>query len=65
MVTQFPNIVFDNRHGATDIEIIRLQELFARIAEAPPSHNPRRPHRLTFFALLIVTEGRGRHQIDW
>lgn len=63
MVTQFPNIVFDNRHGATDIEIIRLQELFARIAEAP-SHNPRKPHRLTFFALLIVTEGRGRHQID-
>ncbi|MGB5436910.1 MAG: helix-turn-helix transcriptional regulator [Maribacter sp.] len=40
-----------------------LTELFARIPTIE-DHNPTRPHRISFFALLIVTEGTGSHQID-
>ena len=27
-------------------------------------HDPSRPHRVSFFALLIVTQGKGNHQVD-
>lgn len=27
-------------------------------------HNPSQPHRVSFFALLIVTQGKGSHQVD-
>jgi len=42
---------------------LRISELLSRVVEQP-DHDPRAPHRLTFFALLIVTEGAGNHQID-
>lgn len=62
-MNNIPTISFKSSEGATDIEFLHLSELFSRIINSP-NHNPRRPHRLTFFALLIVTEGSGVHQID-
>jgi len=59
----YPNIAFKSSEGATDIECIPLAELFSRIKK-DPNHNPHQPHRISFFALLIVTEGKGTHQID-
>lgn len=58
-----PNISFQSAEGATKIEFLKLSELFSRIQE-DPNHDPKRPHRLDFFALLIVTEGTGTHQVD-
>ncbi|MAU16129.1 MAG: AraC family transcriptional regulator [Muricauda sp.] len=58
-----PNIQFNSTEGATDIEFLSLSELFSRI-DGDLEHDPRQLHRITFFALLIVTEGSGEHQID-
>ena len=58
-----PSISFDSSVGASDIEILRLAEVFSRI-EKNPNHNPMKPHRISFFALLIVTEGEGKHEVD-
>ncbi|MCL5246633.1 AraC family ligand binding domain-containing protein [Cellulophaga sp. 20_2_10] len=58
-----PNISFKSSEGATEIEFLPLAELFTRIAK-DPNHNPKEPHRIDFFALLIVTEGTGIHQVD-
>ncbi|WP_417602815.1 AraC family transcriptional regulator [Owenweeksia hongkongensis] len=60
---EIPNIAFKSQDGSSDIEFLPLKELFARIIESP-DHNPRKPHRLHFFAVLIVTEGKGTHQVD-
>ncbi|WP_179316910.1 helix-turn-helix domain-containing protein [Winogradskyella undariae] len=60
---RIPNIAFKSSEGATGIEFIRLAELFSRIKK-DPNHNPHQPHRISFFALLIVTEGQGEHQVD-
>lgn len=58
-----PNISFKSSEGATEIEFLPLAELFTRIAK-DPNHNPKEPHRIGFFALLVVTEGEGIHQVD-
>ncbi|PZX53109.1 AraC-like DNA-binding protein [Algoriphagus ratkowskyi] len=62
-MNSIPNISFKSTEGSTDIEFLSLAELFSRIEENP-SHNPHLPHRISFFALLIVTEGKGVHQVD-
>ncbi len=62
-LNNIPNISFKSCDGATDIEFLRLSELFSQI-EKHPSHDPKKPHRITFFALLIVTKGNGVHQVD-
>lgn len=58
-----PDISFKSAEGATDIEFLHLAELFSRI-ENDPNHNPKLPHRISFFALLVVTDGAGLHHVD-
>lgn len=58
-----PNISFSSSEGAADIEFLRLAELFEK-NKKNLSHNPLQPHRISFFALLIVTSGEGEHQVD-
>jgi len=58
-----PNISFQSTENIKDFEILNLTKLFARIPHIL-DHNPTQPHRIFFFALLIVTEGTGSHQID-
>ncbi|UXP32842.1 helix-turn-helix transcriptional regulator [Reichenbachiella agarivorans] len=62
-MNNIPNISFDSSEKTTDIEFLRISELFERVEENP-NHDPLKPHRITFFALLIVTEGEGMHQVD-
>ncbi len=62
-MNNIPNISFKSSDGNTEIEFLRLDELFLRI-QKDPNHNPKQPHRISFFALLIVTEGTGIHQVD-
>lgn len=58
-----PNISFQSAENSNDFEFLNLSNLFARIFTGL-DHNPTLPHRITFFALLIVTKGSGTHQID-
>lgn len=58
-----PNIAFAGNEKMHDFELLNLTELFARIPKIE-NHNPTKPHRISFFALLIVTGGKGTHQID-
>lgn len=58
-----PNISFQSTENKKDFEILNLTNFFTRIPDML-DHNPTRPHRLSFFALLIVTKGTGSHQID-
>jgi len=62
-LNSIPNISFNSSEGATDIEFLSLSEIFFRVAKNP-THNPRKLHRINFFALLIVTSGSGTHQVD-
>ncbi len=63
VLKNIPNISFKTNKEASDIEFLRLAELFEKI-EKDPNHDPKQPHRISFFVLLIVTEGEGVHQID-
>ena len=58
-----PNISFETEANNTGFELLNLTNLFARIDNIK-NHDPRQPHRIYFFALLIVTKGIGKHQID-
>ncbi|SHI92833.1 AraC family transcriptional regulator [Pseudozobellia thermophila] len=62
-MNQIPDISFQGKDDATDIEFLKVSELFERIKDHP-THDPRQPHRISFFALLFITEGWGRHLID-
>lgn len=62
-MNNIPNITFKSSEGANEVDFLRITDLFSRLG-AGPSHNPQKPHRINFFALLIVTEGKGVHQID-
>lgn len=58
-----PNISFQNTENTKEFEFINLSNLFARIF-SDLDHNPALPHRISFFALLIVTKGSGTHNVD-
>ncbi|MGB3145680.1 MAG: AraC family ligand binding domain-containing protein [Maribacter sp.] len=58
-----PNISFQSAENSNDFEFLNLSNLFSRIF-TDLDHNPALPHRINFFALLIVTKGTGTHQID-
>lgn len=58
-----PNISYNSSTNSKDFEFINLSNLFARIF-TDLDHNPVLPHRISFFTLLIVTKGSGKHQID-
>ncbi len=58
-----PNISFESEDNERELEFLHLPKLFAKIKEGL-DHNPNLPHRVSFFALLIVLDGMGSHQID-
>ncbi|WP_366185865.1 helix-turn-helix transcriptional regulator [Flavobacterium ovatum] len=58
-----PNISFQSVEKSKDFECLNLADLFARMPDIV-DHNPTQPHRISFFALLLVTKGFGTHQID-
>ncbi|SHF23139.1 AraC-type DNA-binding protein [Arenibacter palladensis] len=58
-----PNISFESDDNERELEFLHLPKLFAKIKEGL-DHNPNLPHRVSFFALLIILDGMGSHQID-
>lgn len=58
-----PDISFQDADNKHSFECLNLTKFFARIPEIT-DHNPTQPHRIHFFALLIVTDGNGTHQVD-
>lgn len=58
-----PNISFQDAENEHNFECLNLTKFFKRLPEIE-DHDPRLPHRIHFFALLIVTEGTGIHQVD-
>lgn len=59
----FPNISFQGQEKTMEFEFLSLSNLFDRV-KVGLDHNPSLPHRINFFALLMVTNGTGSHQID-
>ena len=62
-MNKIPNISFQSNEYKTTFEILDLSKFFERI-DSIKDHSPTQPHRISFFALLIVTKGTGQHQID-
>ncbi|GAA5224716.1 AraC family transcriptional regulator [Membranihabitans marinus] len=58
-----PNISFQTTDNIKEFEFINLSTLFTKF-RTELDHNPNLPHRLSFFALIIVNKGKGSHQID-
>lgn len=58
-----PNISFEESKETVGFELLELVELFARMPNLH-DHSPTRPHRISFYALLLVTKGIGKHFID-
>lgn len=58
-----PDIAFQGDENTKDFELLNLKSLFAKLPQIL-DHNPSQPHRISFFSLLIVTNGTGTHQLD-
>jgi AraC-like DNA-binding protein len=58
-----PNITFRGNANSLSFDLLKASEVYSK-NEKELNHNPRKPHRINFFALLIVTEGIGTHQVD-
>lgn len=48
---------------AQNIEIVDLENLYARKNTLP--HDPEKPHRVSFYMLLYIQKGKGKHFIDF
>lgn len=59
-----PRVRYQNRHEKT-FEFTFLSNWEWLIDDAPKDHDPFRPHRIHFFALLYIMEGEGNHYIDF
>ncbi len=62
-MNSIPDISFKNSDNKTYFELLNLSRLFPRL-DTIEDHNPKLPHRISFFALLVVTKGTGKHYID-
>lgn len=62
-MNKIPDITFVNSDDGKEFELINLGTFLTKL-HTFKDHNPTLPHRISFFALLIVTEGEGQHQID-
>lgn len=61
---QIPEIKFPNRQKKDfEFEVVTNHEVLRD--NLPTTHNPFRPHRLHFYAILFITKGEGFHFIDF
>ena len=59
-----PNLEFKPKDAVDmDIEIVELQSIYQRIPLF--NHDPAKPHRNGFYCLIYITQGEGRHFIDF
>lgn len=61
---KIPEIRFENRQRKPfEFEILHSSELLGEVEQG--GHNPYRPYRISFYALLFVLEGEGNHFVDF
>jgi AraC family transcriptional activator of pobA len=58
-----PKILFREDLKTIGFECLNLAELTAK--RKPKDHHPNRPHKIDFFAILTITEGSVKHQLDF
>jgi len=62
MKEEIKNIKFQNqKRPQFSFDLIKVEELYARKID----HDITQPHKIDFFNLLILTEGEGKHTIDF
>lgn len=63
MQDRFTRIDFDRNKGpAIDFDILTLDNIQKR---RDLDHNPLDPHKVSFYVLLVITSGKGKHTIDF
>jgi len=62
-VKTIPKISFREDLKTIGFECLNLAELTAK--RKPKDHHPNRPHKIDFFAILTITEGSVKHQLDF
>lgn len=63
MDDQIINISFDRKKVPDiDFEILPLESILQRTGLA---HDPKRPHKVNFYLLILITAGTGKHTIDF
>lgn len=61
---KIPEVNFPNRQQKSfEFEIIDNRKML--LHDIPTDHNPFRPHRLRFYAILFIRQGEGIHFIDF
>ena len=64
LISMIPSVKFPNRQQKDfEFEIISNKEML--LYDIPTDHNPFRPHRLRFYAILFIINGEGQHFIDF
>lgn len=65
-MTEVPNISFQPQRGDRSVgcELLDLEELLRQRAW-PSDHNPFQPHRVNFFAVLLIETGTVAHEVDF
>ncbi|TAF63563.1 MAG: AraC family transcriptional regulator [Cytophagales bacterium] len=62
-MNKLPKIKFRTDLDQYGFEILLLENLTS--SELPTDHNPFQPHRLNFFAVLMLSEGKVNHILDF
>lgn len=64
LTSSIPEVQFPYRHSKSfEFEIVGNREIL--LDKLPKDHNPFRPHRLHFYAILFIRKGEGVHFIDF
>lgn len=62
-VNSIPQISFVSKHDENHFEFFDLKDFFKRTKEFT-DHSAEKPHKLSFYALILVTKGLGKHKVD-
>ena len=58
-----PHISFNhNKSEQAELEVLPLSRLYLTDIN---SHNPQLPHRVSFFILICIDQGEGKHMVDF
>lgn len=60
---KIPKISFREDLKTIGFECLNLADLIAK--KKPTDHHPNRPHKIDFFAIIVITEGVVKHQLDF
>lgn len=62
MQEQIPEIIFNHPRCTRDFKVMKLEEFFKQEAILNEIYQA---HRLKFFQMLYITNGEGRHMVDF